>query len=606
MLHKLLGGFTMTLQKRDAIDATYKWDLTHIFASMDEWENAYQTIEKNITLLGTYEGKISTSAAALRAFLDLKTETSLLFEKIAVYARMQEDENTKDSKRQALVQRIQPLGIDFSSTCAFFDSEFLSIEEKTLQAFYEQEEGLRFYQDYLEEINREKAHILSKEQEEVLAQTGLLYTADDTFRKLENADLTFEPIVDEKGEPQILTNGTYSTFISSEDRAVRKQAFTNLYRSYKGVKNTIASTMIGNLQKDLFYSKIRKYGSSLEAALFGDNVPVDVYNNLIETVRKKTPILHQYVSLRKKLLNVEELHMYDMYAPLVNGYDEKIPYEKAYDTMVEALHVLGDDYVARLQEARTGGWIDVYETEGKRGGAYSWGPYGTHPYVLLNHTDDLDSLFTLAHEMGHALHSAYSDANLPYLYAGYSIFVAEVASTVNEVLLMRHLLANSEDKQMKIYLINEFIDKFKGTLFRQTQFAEFEKITHEKIEANEPLTGDDLNELYLQLNKDYYGDGVVHDDEIAYEWSRIPHFYNAFYVYQYATGFSAAIAIADRILKEGEPAVAAYKQFLSSGGSDYPIELLKIAGVDMSTAEPIERALQVFEELVEELDTLTK
>lgn len=591
--------------KREHVDEKYKWKLSDIFSSHRDWSDTIECIEKNIEALASYKGALARSASDLCAFLDLKTETSHLYERVAVYARMQEDENTKDSNRQSMVQRLSPLGLKYASGLSFFHNELLTIDENTMNTFYGQNEKLRFYKPYLDEILRNKQHILSPEKEEVLSQTGLLYSADDTFKKLNNADITFEAIIDENGNKLPLTNGTYATYLNSPNRAIRKQAFENVYKAYGGLKNTIASTMLGNIKKDIFYSKIRQYPSSLEAALFDDNVSLDVYENLINTVKKNTTPMHKYVNLRKKTLGVEELHMYDMYVPLVDGFDKKISYEEAYDTMKKALAVLGDEYIELLEEARTNGWIDVYETDGKRGGAYSWGPYGTHPYVLLNHKDNLDSMFTLAHEMGHALHSAYSDKSLPYIYAGYSIFVAEVASTVNEVLLMRYLLDNSEDKEMKIYLINEFLDKFKSTLYRQTQFAEFEKITHEKVENDEPLTGDDMNAVYRQLNHEYYGDGVVHDEEIMLEWSRIPHFYNAFYVYQYATGFSAAIAIAEKILTEGQPAVEDYLTFLKSGGSDYPIELLKIAGVDMGSPKPIEDALQYFSSLVDELEVLT-
>ena len=592
------------LKRRD-IAEKYKWNLNHIFPSEQSWVATIEKIENQIDQLISLKGTLGTSASTLVKFLELKTETGLLFEKVAVYARMHEDENTKDSKRQAMVQKLSPLRLKYSSGLSFFVNELLNIEETTIQSFYEQEEKLQFYKPYLDEIFRSKEHILSPEKEEVLAQTGLLYSADDTFRKLNNADMTFDPIITEDGKLP-LTNGNYATYLNSPKRHIREQAFKNVYKAYSGLKNTIASTMLGNIKKDVFYSKIRHYPSSLEAALFDDNVSLEVYENLIDTVKKNIAPLHKYVELRKKTLDLDSLHMYDMYVPLVDGFDKEITYEEAYDTMKKALAVLGDEYVSLLEEARTGGWIDVFETEGKRSGAYSWGPYGTHPYVLLNHKENLDSMFTLAHEMGHALHSAYSDKQLPYLYAGYSIFVAEVASTVNEVLLMRYLLANSDDKEMKIYLINEFLDKFKSTLYRQTQFAEFEKIVHEKVEQDEPLTGDDMNRIYLQLNRDYYGDSLVHDEEIQYEWSRIPHFYNAFYVYQYATGFSAAIAIAEKILTEGEPAVNDYLAFLKSGGSDYPIELLKIAGVDMSSPKPIDDALQYFAKLVAELEELTK
>ena len=421
---------------------------------------------------------------------------------------------------------------------------------------------------------------------------------------LNDADITFPSIKTTDGEELELTKGRYVTFLESPDRSVREQAFKNLYSKYLSQKNTIAATYSSSVKSDVFFAEARKYGSAMEMALSDDNIPLSVYDNLIETVNKNLPLLHRYVSLRKKELGVDELHMYDLYVPLVPDADVKIPYAEAKETVKEALKVMGEEYSAALEQGLESGWIDVYENKGKRGGAYSWGSYGVHPFVLLNHNDTINSMFTLAHEMGHALHSFFTWKKQPYLYADHKIFVAEVASTCNEALLMEHLLKTTEDKVMRKYLINYFLEQFRGTLFRQTMFAEFEKITHSMAEKGEPLTWEGMNQIYRDLNVKYFGEDIIIDPEIDIEWARIPHFYNAFYVYQYATGYSAAIALSRKILNEGQPAIDAYLDFLSKGDSEYSIDLLKGAGVDMSAAEPIENAMQLFKELLDEFETL--
>jgi oligoendopeptidase F len=595
----------MPIKKREDIEEKYKWNLQDMYETLEKWEDDYKQAEKLIDEAAIYKGKLKDSAGNLYNYLELTIKISNIFERLANYASRLEDQNTKNTKSQALRQRLSPLSLKYREKLSFFNNELMEIDADVLESFYKEEAKLGFYKKHIDEILRNKAHILSKEKEEVLAQTSELYSASETFNKLNNADITFEPVIDKDGNELVLTNSNYSTYISSSDREIREQAFKNLYKTYDGLKNTIASTYLGNLKKDKFYSKIRNYGSTLDSHLFSDNIPKSVYENLINTVKKNIEPMEKYISLRKKILGLDEVHMYDLYAPIVKDSEKEISYEEAYETMKKGLAPLGEEYVSILEEARVNRWIDVYENEGKRSGAYSSGPYGVHPYVLLNHKDDVDSMFTLAHEMGHALHSYYSNQANPYLYADYTIFVAEVASTVNEVLLMKYLLNNTNDRLLKLSLVNEFLDKFKGTLYRQTMFAEFEKITHDKVEASEPLTVDDFNEIYLQLNKDYYGEELIHDDEIKLEWARIPHFYNAFYVYKYATGFSAAIAIAERILNEGKPAVDDYLKFLKSGGTDYPIEELKIAGVDMSSPVPIENALKLFKELVDELENLS-
>ncbi|MGF7535140.1 oligoendopeptidase F [Bacillus mexicanus] len=592
--------------KREEIDDIHKWKLEHIYQNEKDWINAQQEAQ---SILKEMETKIESSvksAKNLLEFIELSNRLDFIIEKVFVYAYLKGDEDTKDPKRQELSQRLTSLELFVSKIESAFHSEFLTLNEKTLENFYDEEPQLLFYKKSFEKTLRYKPHTLTKDQEYIMSQTSLLNSSSQIFKKLNNADLTFSKIIDEKGEEVELTQSNFIQYMESKDRSVRKQAFKAIYAKFKEFKNTFAETLYGSHQAKLFYSKMRKHSSSLEASLFSDNVSLDVYDNLIDTVHSNIKPMEDYLNLRKKMLNVDELHMYDLFAPLVKDLDVKITYEEAYDTMKRALSVLGEEYIDKLNEAYDGGWIDVYENEGKRSGAYQSGPYGVHPYVLLNHKDNLNSMFTLVHEMGHAMHSYFSDKHNSQTYAGYTIFVAEVASTVNEVLLMKHLLKNTDDKKMKIYLINYFLDQFRTTLYRQTMFAEFEKITHQRVADNEPLTAEVLSNIYYDLNKKYYGTGIVLDKEIAMEWARIPHFYTAFYVYKYATGFSAAISLAAQILEEGEPAVKRYLDFLKSGGTDYPIELLKRAGVDMSTPKPIQDALTVFQELVKELEELTK
>ncbi len=469
----------------------------------------------------------------------------------------------------------------------------------------EDEKDLSLYEFYFKNILRRKPHVLTAEGEALLADAGeMAISPDNIYSKFNNADIKFPEIEDENGELVRITHGRFIQLLESEDRRVRREAFNGLYSTYEGFKNTLAATFSSNLKQEFFFTKARNFNSNLEKALNDSNVPVDVYTNLIEAVHDNMGLMHRYVSLRKKLLGVDELHMYDLYAPLVQDVKMDLPFEEAKKIVAEGLVPLGEEYQKILHEGFNNRWIDVYENENKRSGAYSWGAYGVHPYVLLNYNGSLDNVFTLAHEMGHAIHSYYSDKVQPYVYAAYKIFVAEVASTCNESLLINHMLKNTDDKIEKAYLINHFLDKFKGTLYRQTMFAEFEMITHKMAEEGQSLTADTLCKIYHDLNVAYYGDDIVVDPEIDMEWARIPHFYDAFYVYQYATGYSAAIALSRRILQEGKPAVDDYMRFLSSGGSNYPIELLKEAGVDMNTKEPVNQALKLFEELLDQMEEL--
>ena len=424
------------------------------------------------------------------------------------------------------------------------------------------------------------------------------------FRMVNNADMHFPYITDENGQEVELTHGRYIQFMESRDRRVRKQAFEELYRTYGKQKNTIASTLNYSIKKDIFYSRIRNYPSTLERALHADKVPVSVYDNLIKAVEDNMGALHRYVSLRKRALGLDELHMYDLYVPIVQNVEMKVPYDRAKEMIAEGLKPLGERYLNILHEGYESGWIDVLENEGKTSGAYSWGCYDTHPYVLLNYQENINNVFTLAHEMGHAIHTYLSNRNQPYILAGYKIFVAEVASTLNEILLTHHLLNNLEDDQQKAYVLNYYLEQFRGTVYRQTMFAEFERIVHGMAESGEPLTVESLSDVYYKLNLKYYGPDMVVDDEIALEWARIPHFYSSFYVYKYATGFAAAAALAQRILDEGQTAVDRYLNFLSRGGSDYPIELLKDAGVDMTSPEPVNQALKTFSNLLDRMEKL--
>ena len=586
--------------KRTEISKEYKWKIEDLYAANDIWEEDFIKLQKGIEELKCFEGTLSQSAENLLKMQEKCDELNQLAEKVYVYANQRLHEDTSNAYYQGLSGRAQMLLVQMSETASYIEPEILAIPEEKLEEMMK-DEGLRKYETYFRRLLRRKEHILSKEMEELLA--GVDEVAEgpkDTFMMFNNADIKFPVIKGEDGEPIEITHGKYVKLLESQNREVRKAAFEGLYESYGKFKNTLAATYRANVKQAGFFAKARKYESSLKAALAGSHIPVEVYDSLIESVHAHLPALHEYVKVRKEKLGVEELHMYDLYVPMVGEADKKIPYEEAKEIVLNGLAPLGEDYLELLKKGFNEGWIDVYENEGKRSGAYSWGAYGTHPYVLLNYQDNLNNVFTLAHEMGHALHSYHSDETQDYIYAGYKIFVAEVASTCNEALLIRYLLDHSKDDKEKAYLLNYFLEQFRSTLFRQTMFAEFEKLAHAKSEAGETLTAEVLCDMYYDLNKKYFGDEIVVDKEIALEWSRIPHFYTPFYVYQYSTGFSAAIAISSKILK-GEPGIVEkYKKFLSSGSSLDCIDLLKICDVDMTTKEPVEEALKVFENTLEE------
>ncbi|MDQ0058454.1 oligoendopeptidase F [Paenibacillus harenae] len=581
------------------------WKLEDIFADQAAWDSEFAEAKKLIKKVADYEGKLA-DPAQLKACFELEDELSLHVERLYVYANMKHHEDTAEPVYQALSDKSKKLSVETGEALSFITPEVLGLSDNELEAMIGNE-SLAKFRHTLEEMRRQKAHVLSKNEEALLAQVGNVSSAPGTiFGMLNNADLKFPKVKNEDGEEVELTHGRYIQFLESKNQDVRREAFKAMYDTYGKLKNTLATTLGANVTKNIFYAKARKYDSALDMSLYGDNIPQSVYTNLIDTIHKHLPLMHRYMELRKKLLGLEELHMYDLFAPLVDEFKMDITYEEAKKTIKESLKPLGEDYLNVLQDGFDNGWIDVYENEGKRSGAYSWGAFGTHPYVLLNHKDNLNSMFTLTHEMGHALHSYYSDNNQNYRDAQYTIFLAEVASTLNEALLMDYLLNKSTDPKEKMYLLTYYADQFRTTVFRQTMFAEFEKIVHERVEQGESLTPQDLNKIYYDLNVQYYGPGMVIDKDIEMEWARIPHFYNSFYVYKYATGFSAATSFSKQILEEGAPAVERYLGFLKSGGSDFSINILKKAGVDMSSPEPIEQAMSVFEELIGQMEQLTK
>ena len=591
--------------KRSEVPEEFTWNLKDIFESDEAWLAEYEALKELPEKVAAFRGRLGESAANLLEFFKEDDELNVRLEMLYGYASCKCDQDTANSTYQDFRGKAMSVIVAISSAGAYASPEIMAIPEETLNRFYEEEPELETYRRSIYSIRRRAEHILSPECEAILSAAGEMSEAPQTISStFENADLKFPSVTDKEGNTYPLTGGSFVPLLESPDQEFRKQVFETYYNRLGEFKNTVAATLDAQFKQLRFFAETRKYPSTLAASLDRTEVPTEVYTNLIEAVHANLDKMYRYVALRKKMLGVEELHMYDVYTPIVADAAEEIPFEQAKETVLEALHVLGDDYVALLKEGFENRWIDVYENEGKRGGAYSSGNSWPHPYVLLNHKDNLDSQFTLAHEMGHALHSYHSCKYQPVSTSGYVIFVAEVASTCNEVLLMRHLLKKTTDKRQRAYLINHFLDQFKGTIYRQTMFAEFELEMGRMAENGESLTADALSAKYHELNKLYFGPDMISDDGIALEWARIPHFFYNYYVFQYATGFSAAVAIANRILAEGEPAVADYKKFLSGGSSTDPISLLKIAGVDMSTPDPINSALKLFDELLDEMESL--
>lgn len=591
--------------RREEVDVRDCWRMEDLYSSDQAWEEDVRILQEELKGFAGYQGRMGASAGILLDALRAQDELSLRMERLYVYASQRSHQDMGNAFYQDMADRAQILMVQVGDGTSFVEPELLEIPGEDWQRFLEEEPGLALYRRYMEEKQRKKAHILSKEMEGVLARASEMgQSSQNIFMMFNNADLRFGMIRGEDGTEQELTQGRYVQFLESRDRRVRREAFERLYAAYDSFRHTLAATFSANVKQELFFARMRAYGSAREAALDQAAIPVSVYDRLIETVRSHLPDMYRYVRLRRERLGLEELHMYDLYVPLVERPGREYTFDQAKEIVKEGLAPLGEEYIRLLDEGFSGGWIDVYENQGKRSGAYSWGAYGTHPYVLLNYNGSLDHVFTLAHEMGHALHSYYSDKAQPYVYAGYKIFVAEVASTCNEALLIHHLLEKAEDENEKAYLINHFLDQFKGTLFRQTMFAEFERTVHEKVQEGEVLTAENLCQIYYGLNEEYYGPDMAIDRAIEMEWARIPHFYNAFYVYQYATGFSAAIAISSKILA-GEPGIVEkYKRFLSGGSSMDCIDLLKICGVDMTSEEPVENALRVFGEYLAKLEKI--
>lgn len=601
----VLENTAKELPKRSEVPVELTWRLEDIFATDEEWEKEFKQLQQEIPKAEQYKGKLGESADQLYAYLKLEDEIWNRLGKLYTYAHMRYDQDTTNSFYQGLNSQAENLATQASSAMSFAVPEILTIDEKRIDAFLEEKKELRLYKKVLDEINRQRPHVLSEKEEALLAEASdALSNPSQTFSMLNNADLTFPTVVNEDGEEVDLTHGRYSTFMKSKDRRVRKEAFQAMYETYGKFKNTFASTLSGNIKTHNFSAKVRNYDSARQAALNRNNIPEKVYDNLVEAVNEKLPLMHRYIKMRKKALQLDELHMYDIYTPLIQDVEMKITYEEAKDYVLKGLEPLGQDYIQIVKEGFENRWIDVVENKGKRSGAYSSGSYSTNPYILLNWQDSVNDMFTLAHELGHSVHSYYTRKTQPYRYGNYSIFVAEVASTCNEALLNDYMIKNLEDEKQKLYLLDHFLEGFRGTVFRQTMFAEFEHDIHQREQNGEVLTAEHLTNIYYELNKKYYGEDIVHDEEIGLEWARIPHFYYNYYVYQYATGYSAATALANDILAGKDGAVDRYIEFLKAGSSDYPIEVLKKAGVDMTSKQPILDALDVFEEKLNEMENM--
>lgn len=596
---------TKALPSRSEVRSEDTWRLEDIFPSDESWETEFKEIKAMIPKASEFQGMLGKSATTLLELLSYQDELLMRMGKVYTYAHMRYDQDTTNSHYQGLNDRASNLYTQISSALSYVVPEILSLEEDKVKSFLNEIPALSIYKHAIEEITRTRPHVLSAKEEALLAEVSdVTNSSSNTFGMLNNADLKFPFVKDENGEDVEITHGRYIRFLESGDQRVRKEAFKAVYETYGKYKNTFASTLAGSIKKDNFYARVRKYKSARESALSNNNIPEQVYDNLVNTVNNNLHLLHRYVDLRKKVLGINELHMYDLYTPLVKEVKMEVSYEDAMGYVLNGLAPLGEEYQSILKEAFDNRWVDVHENKGKRSGAYSSGVYGTNPYILMNWQDNVNNLFTLAHEFGHSVHSYYTRKSQPFVYGNYSIFVAEVASTCNENLLNDYLLKNIDDEKKRLFLLNHYLEGFRGTVFRQTMFAEFEHAIHLKVQEGDALTPDLLTSIYYELNKKYFGNEIVIDEEIGLEWSRIPHFYYNYYVYQYATGFSAATALSKQILEEGEPAVERYLEFLKAGSSDYPIEVLKKAGVDMTSAEPIELALKVFEEKLIEMEQL--
>ena len=594
-----------TQTKRNEIAKEYTWNLESIFTTDDEWRHNYETLSKQIPELKALKGQLSESGKTLFEILQTRDTVLEKLEKLFVYTSMRKDEDTTNSTYQGMYDQAMQLYVQATTAISFIEPEILALPQEKQDQFVQDYPELRLYDHQLHDLSRNRPHIRSAEVEAILAAAGEITEAPDTiFSMIDNADLQLPKITDDEGNEVELTKGNYLVYIRNTDRRVRQEAFEGLHNTFLKQRNTIATTLASQVKGALFHTRQRNFSSTRERALFRNNIPVSVYDNLITTVTEHIPLLNRYMKLRKHRLQLDQLHMYDLYVPIVEETADEVSYEQARDTVIAALAPLGENYVNILRGAFTNRWIDVYETPGKRGGAYSGGAYATQPFILLNFQNKRDSMYTLAHELGHSMHSFFTRGTQPFQYGDYTIFVAEVASTLNEGLLTEHLLKTTTDKAVRLAILNHSLESLRGTLFRQTMFAEFEQLIHQRAQENQPLTAETLSTAYHDLNAKYYGGETIIDDLIDIEWARIPHFYYNFYVYQYATGISAASALVQQIVHEGQPAVDRYLNFLRSGSSEYSIELLKKAGVDMATPEPIRLALKLFDDHLTQMEEL--
>lgn len=586
--------------KRSEISDEYKWSVKDLYSSDELWNNDYEKALKSTQEKSSFEGCVMDSADTLADALSESEKDDYITERLYVYAFMRYYEDTSDGTYQQMSGKAQMLAVKMSEKYSFLVPEIMAADDDKVARFLDSDK-IKPYRHLLCDMLAKKEHTCSQKEEKLLAMASQMADSpSDIFSKFNNADVKFGKVHDEHGDEKELTSAGFSVFMESRDRNVRKEAFYALYRQYKSYINTLAASYYGNVKQAVFFANARNYESTLQMYLSGSFIPESVYTNLIDTVNNNLDKMHDYVSLRKKTLGVDELHFYDIYAPLTSDYTVKVSYENAKETVLDALKILGDDYVSQVKKGYESGWVDVYENDGKRSGAFSWGAYGTHPYIFLNYTETLNDIFTLIHETGHAMHTYYSNETQPYTYAGYKIFVAEVSSTCNEVILIDYLLKHSRSDEEKKYLYGHYLEQFKGTLFRQTMFAEFEMITHRMAQDGEVLNAESLCGTYKKLNEKYFGKDMVIDEEIAYEWARIPHFYTPFYVYQYATGFSAAVAIATKIINGDKEVLHGYREFLKGGSSMHPIELLSLCKIDMSKPDVIQDALNVFGSLIED------
>lgn len=588
------------LYNRNEVDAKYQWKLSDIFANQDAWEECFFVTEERLPKIVEYADKLSDDDKLFEC-LSLSTVISANMSKLYAYARMHLDENTADGNYQAMTTRVEMLDVRYSTLASFINPEISEFSTEKLSSLI-QSKRFSDYDVFFKEILRSKDIILSKQEEKLLGEVGLFaYTNHDVFGMFDNADVRFEPVVDDKGEKVEMSHGTYGLLLHNPDQRVRKDAFESMFNAYKAHINMLSANYAGNVKKDWFYAKVRGFSSALDYAMYRENVPSTCYKKLLEAVGEGTKPLHKYIALRKRVLGLKTLNMYDLYMPLVPEQELAMPYDKAVELVKEALKVMGNEYGTILANAFKEGWVDAYESKGKRSGAYAWGVYGVHPFVLLNYQETISEIFTIAHELGHAIHSYYSNKTQPEQKAEYEIFVAEIASTVNEVLLLKHLLKTATG-EFRQFLLAYYLDMFRTTLFRQTMFSEFEVIAHTKVEKGEPLTADEMCEAYYELNKKYYGRAVEHNDLIRYEWARIPHFYTSYYVYKYATGITTAVSIANNILTKGSAYFEKYKKFLSAGGSLPPLDIIRLADVDLESDEPYKLAMSEFASTLEELE----